>query len=489
MTTAKNHDVYEVLNRWQEGLSALKLRTEPDRRDPSCVHVRVGERGYQGVELRLVPERRYGARETGQSHHAFADGAVAFMTPWDDDGPDYEPTEQSYEDWVEASLAKVVACHLAWEVEGISEASSPGDALKALTRQFQQVERFGLDRFDFSDEVNQASLMMRWLGPALDAPDAAADHLIEATSQSKGGLDAPSSARCLLVYAASAWLADEQLTRFVEHIRPLLMAETRRVCGEGEGASRRFQSFRVLVDKSPREVSSVLEACLEELMASERPESKEDKALRLKIVRYNELSRDFMTYRPASATPLEDAAELLRLEGEINAAWRDRLKPLSGLARSEIEGQLCRDGRFLSRGSGLALGWLRDQGRYNEVVAHFSAQVADAELVKLRHKSQTSSFEFLVNNAFGGYLDSGKQAHITEAVQCLDALETTVRWETRQPLYQIACVLARAGLTDRALSAVQDAVEHGESIHAMARDSDFNNVVDAPRFQALLSAL
>ena len=46
MTTAKNHDVYEVLNRWSEGLSELKLRTEPDRRDPSCVHVRVGEHGY-----------------------------------------------------------------------------------------------------------------------------------------------------------------------------------------------------------------------------------------------------------------------------------------------------------------------------------------------------------------------------------------------------------------------------------------------------------
>ena len=106
-------------------------------------------------------------------------------------------------------------------------------------------------------------------------------------------------------------------------------------------------------------------------------------------------------------------------------------------------------------------------------------------MVQLRHKSQTSSFEFLVNNAFGGYLDSGKQAHITEAVQCLDALETTVRWETRQPLYQIACVLARAGLTDRALSAVEEAVEHGESIHAMARDSDFNNVADAPRFKSL----
>ena len=38
----------------------------------------------------------------------------------------------------------------------------------------QQVERFGLDRFDFAGEVNQVSLMMRWLGPALDAPDAAA---------------------------------------------------------------------------------------------------------------------------------------------------------------------------------------------------------------------------------------------------------------------------------------------------------------------------
>lgn len=178
-------------------------------------------------------------------------------------------------------------------------------------------------------------------------------------------------------------------------------------------------------------------------------------------------------------------AAFMRLEAEIAEAWRAEFAQETGLVRSELARRRTSEGRFLSGASACVLGWLRAQGHYDMAVEEFCAQVADTALVRLRHQSHVHSFELLVNNALGALLDSGNPAHIERGVQCLDALEAVIEWQTNSALYQIACVYARAGLTDRAIAMIERAVEGGRSIETMASDSDFASVVDDPRFQRL----
>lgn len=114
------------------------------------------------------------------------------------------------------------------------------------------------------------------------------------------------------------------------------------------------------------------------------------------------------------------------------------------------------------------------------------AQLADEELSRLRHATHARAFETFLNNALGSFLDSGDEAHLQEALELVTRLEGfLILGATSDVLYQVACVLARAGEAQRALDYVERAVDKGESIGVMAEDSDFASLVDEPRFVGL----
>ena len=501
----------QVLDRWITQLSALNLRISRDGEEiePSGVdsaddpddpdeplEILIGRRDYQGVELELLPAQGWGSLEDSQSCERFEDGAARHTTAWDDGWTDVTlPEGAGYTDWVERSLRKVVACHLRWGVEGAMDLDGEEDSdldregnvggVLQLSQELRQVRDSDLGDIPLTEVLTALSGLSDTLLRAADGDDAAARAVGEAASApSAGGLDDKGSLLAVLVVASREFPPPQQET-FAAAAAGRLESETRRV-GEAAGANLSgFTSFKTVMDLSPPPVNAMIGRWLQEMAAAHMPADSDARALQEKINRYNELTADWRAYQPSADDPDAEGARLMALEAEINATWRAEFAEETGLVRSELQRRRVSEGRFLSGGSAAVLGWLRVQGRFQEVVDLFCAQVDDAELIRLRHESQVFAFELLVNNALGAFLDSGEPAHIERAVQCVDALEAIIQWKTHSTDYQLACVFARAGLTGRALDMVERAVDGGHAIETMARDSDLASVVDEPRFVRL----
>ncbi|MGB0648564.1 MAG: TPR end-of-group domain-containing protein, partial [Bradymonadia bacterium] len=152
-----------------------------------------------------------------------------------------------------------------------------------------------------------------------------------------------------------------------------------------------------------------------------------------------------------------------------------------------VEQRLITDNRFLSAGSASYLGWLRTQGRHQEVVDELMKMKDDGELITLRNKCNQCGFEALLNNALDSFLDSQVERHIEQAIELLDAIEPFML-----PLayddapYNLACVAARTGQVERAIKFIETGVKNGVCIRTMSKDKDLQNVWTHPNFIQLL---
>ncbi len=210
-------------------------------------------------------------------------------------------------------------------------------------------------------------------------------------------------------------------------------------------------------------------------------QSEEQRTVQAWINEYNDLSREF-----AASSPLEDegveerALRLVSVEGRLNRYWQT--------VHAQRLDRCVEDGRFLSSGSAGYVGWLRKHERYEEAIRYVCTNMADVALSHLRHRTHPLAFETYVSNGLGSFLDSSDTEHIECAVELLDDLASVITFRTGDALYQCACVHARAGRVDSALDLVERAVAAGESIRAMAHDSDLAAIVDHPRFRAMRDA-
>jgi hypothetical protein len=191
------------------------------------------------------------------------------------------------------------------------------------------------------------------------------------------------------------------------------------------------------------------------------------------------------------------------VEQELNAYWsrniyspeevenevRDPKSPMPTRAVLNIQAKnrAVKDGRFLSSGSGCLVGWFRNQERYQEAVDYVMANTEDVDLCVLRNRAHPDAFQVYINNGLGSFLDSKEEKHIPLAVQVVDRLEKAISFEDSGLLYQITCVLARAGETERALDYAERSVNLGERASCMEMDTDLDFIVDHPRFKALLN--
>ena len=204
------------------------------------------------------------------------------------------------------------------------------------------------------------------------------------------------------------------------------------------------------------------------------------------INRYTHLCNDFQYFDPTT-NPKETVPELLKLESKLNQYWLDQLKQVSSLLRSSFQDELIAQSRFLSAGSASIVGWLRNQHRYQEVVDYMMPLQDNLELCLLRSKTNRRGFEAFLSNGLACFLDSKKEDHIAQAIQLVDALEATLSpWDQSGLLYNLGCIAARAGQTQRALTYARQAIEKGSDIEAMAKDTDFRSLWDHPDFKELL---
>jgi hypothetical protein len=194
------------------------------------------------------------------------------------------------------------------------------------------------------------------------------------------------------------------------------------------------------------------------------------------INHYNVLANEFSSNSPRSeGVPEARARKLIALEAKLNHYWIETFP-------HRLD-ECVEQGRFLSSGSGGYVGWMRNLGRYQDAVDHVCAQLADQQLSALRHRAHAAAFETFLNNGLGSFLDSGAPDHLVLALELVNRIERIDSiGQTGDLLYQLACVLARCGETQRAIGYVERAVRAGESIATMANDADLRSLYDHPRF-------
>jgi len=480
MTT--RHPVLERCSQWAAELDRLNLRLEDEDDGKWTVHV--GTLGYQAIKLSLWPEHQRGQLESSQSVFFYAEQRVRFATQWDDDWTDCTPEGGlTLVEWTESSLGKLVARHLDWEVESALNDPLGGRALDNLAHQLQQVEAFGAARAELSPLLLALMALSGSLIAAYQGDASAAETVIDAIVDSPGALDDPESV-CFLLIAVGSWsVPEERRTLLLERLAPRLEAETRRIAERHATEPRAFRPLKHVLDTAAPPIAQCIARCLEDLMRAHETDNPEEREVLKQIQRYQALHRDWKCYRPSASDPLAEGEAFLELEAAINRYWRGHLDREQGLTRDAIASRLTQEGRFLSGASTTVLGWMRDQHLYDAVVERFCAQMQDAELLQLQYRSQQPSFECLVNNALGAFLDSGVEAHIERAMECVDTLETFAQWRSRDALYQIACVLSRAGQLNRALVSLEAAVERGASMRHILRDNDLAAVRTHPDFE------
>jgi len=204
------------------------------------------------------------------------------------------------------------------------------------------------------------------------------------------------------------------------------------------------------------------------------------------IDRYTSLANDFLYFKPKTEAE-KTGPELLDLEAKLNQHWAKIIPQSSPLSRAAIEQELIQQSRFLSAGSASVVGWLRNQGRYQEVVDYMMPLQSQEILCILRHKSNPRGFEGFLSNGLSCFLDSQEDEHIEQAIQLVGVIESVISpWKHGNILYTLGCIAARAGQTQRALEYVRQAIEKGESIEAMAKDTDFESIWAHPEFKELL---
>ncbi len=205
------------------------------------------------------------------------------------------------------------------------------------------------------------------------------------------------------------------------------------------------------------------------------------------INRYTHLANDYQHYDPQT-DPSKTLRELLDLETRLNQYWMSTLPTNASMARATVEQDLVSQNRFLSAGSASAVGWLRNQKRYQEVVDYMMPLAQEAELCSLRHKTNPWGFEAFLGNGLSCFLDSQQPNHIDQAVALIDALEEMVKeWHYDHAVYAFGCVFARANQVERALVYVRMLLERGGCIEDVTCDTDFLNVHTHPDFEALRS--
>ncbi|MEM7160199.1 MAG: hypothetical protein AAF799_45595 [Myxococcota bacterium] len=193
---------------------------------------------------------------------------------------------------------------------------------------------------------------------------------------------------------------------------------------------------------------------------------------------YSRLAAEFSASSPRrKGDPDARGKTLIELEARLNTYWRTHFA-------NRLD-QCVQQGRFLSSGSSGYVGWLRNEERYQEAVDHLAAQLRDDELNDLRFRTHRYAFEVLVNNGLGSCVDSGDEEHLQIGVELVNRVDA-FPMESSDVLYQVACVLARAGDVDRALVYAERAVAAGESAQVMARDTDLAAIHDHERFRRLL---
>ena len=494
-----------VLQKWSTEIPSVQLRSKPSE-DGRTSFILVGTLGYQPINLTIIPEHQMAKLQDNHSYERYIVNKVErferFDTCYTEDKSQRGIT---FVAWLNQSIARLVAEFMCWGPSMLIDKNghpSPftmldwAQQLLALdasdlisTQDFELIHRF----------VPIAKTMLR----AAEGDYSAVKKLAKAVVQSDGGLDECGTTAATIVGAGAKCLTPDCLELFVDQSEQWLKKETVRIGAQALENPSGFRYLKTIADMAPASINRLICDALNEELKMSGAASDIERVLQEKIILYNEQFKAWQNYSPKCDDPLTEGRAFVALETEINSLWLDRLSGFDGLMLSEMKAKLVGDGRFLSGACATLLGWLRNAGlaaqeaedpksalRYFDLALELlTEQVQDMDMLSLRHRSQTPSFENMINCGLGALLDSGHYEHIVRAVALLEQIESRIQWQTGRAEYQVACVYARAGLVELALKSIELCKRNGGYMGSMKADQDLELIHQEKRFLAAIGEM
>ncbi len=524
------------------------LQFYPIKNSPSIFHLALRQEEYQGYGLFVDFEQNFAEVKDSHSIHRYRNGQTTFFTHWDESTPESFDAPPFIE-WIRSKMLKDIDRILSWHIDRIHseyKIDENIDRYHTMCSEFAQPPKFYMTHHNESSALflsigaihrcNKTNFIQ-------ETDQKAFAGLINKCRQSKD----PNNELCGDVLSIVINLLEqipqnlseyyEEQTRKIYQYEPdelgprSIQILGERICGYGKTERIIHHKYLSSLCSNPMLCHSAA------AMMSDLPDESElyirkglnmdsenisllifaesfflqrDEPLILKdirsriealevptpldsfatvqgwINRYTQLCNDFQYFKPKT-NPTVTVPELLEMEAKLNHHWIELLSNTNSLLQSSLEEELCSQNRFLTSGSASIVGWLRNQGRYQEIVDHMMPLVDQLELCRLRNKTNNRGFETMIGNGLSGFLDSQEPKHIKQAIVLIDAIETVVtEWQHMSSLYALACVASRANQSQRALKYIKQILEQGRSIQDMVSDPDFKNMLNNQKFKQLL---
>jgi hypothetical protein len=495
----------EVLHKWSTEIPSVQLRSKPSE-NGSTISVFVGTLGFQPIDLTIIPKHRMATLKDGYSYERYIVNKVErferFDTCYTEDKSQRGIT---FVDWLNQSIAQLVVEFVCWGPSILLDEEKPSSPFTILdwAEQLLALDASDLVKTQGFELIHRFVPIAKTMVRAAGGDCSAAKKLAKAVVQSDGGLDECGTTAAIIVGAGTTCLPPDCLEVFVDQSEQWLKKEIARIGAQALKKPSGFRFLKTIADIAPPSINRLICDVLNEELKTSGAASDIERVLQEKIIRYNEQFNAWQNYSPKCDDPLTEGRAFIALETEINIMWLYWLSDFDGLTRSEMERRVVCDGRFLSGACATLLGWLRNAGlaaqkaedpksalRYFDLALELlTEQVQDMDMLSLRHRSQTPSFENMINCGLGSLLDSGQAEHIVRAVALLEQIESRIQWQTGRTEYQIACVYARAGLVEPALKSVELCKRNGGYMGLMKADQDLKLIHQEKRFLAAIGEM
>ena len=489
-----------VLQKWSTQIPSVQLRSKQSENDGS-LFILIGTLGYQPINLTIIPEHQMAKLQDGYSYERYIVNKVErferFDTCYTEDKSQQGIT---FVAWLNQSITRLVAEFVCWGPSILIDKDCHPSPFTMLdwAQQLLALDASDLIKTQDFELIHRFVPIAKTMVRAAGGDYSAVKKLAKAIVQSDGGLDECGTIAAIIVGAGTTCLPPDCLEVFVDQSRQWLKKETARIGAQALENPSAFRYLKTISDIAPASINRLICDVLNEELKTSVEASDIERVLQEKIIRYNEQFKAWQNYSPKCDDPLTEGRAFVALETEINSLWLYGLSGLDGLTFSEMEAKLVGDGRFLSGACATLMGWLRNAGlaaqkaqdpksavRYFDLALELlTEQVQDMDMLLLRHRSQTPSFENMINCGLGSLLDSGQDEHIVRAVALLEQIESRIEWQTGRAEYQIACVYARAGLVEQALKSVELCKRNGGYMGRMKADQDLQLIHQEERFLA-----
>lgn len=480
-----------ICQQWAQLIPSVALRIAQELDDE--VSIRIGNLDYQPAEITIYPSQKKAEFEDSQACYRYMEGNVVFTTAWDSEWTDITPEKGTdFKSWLHQALQQLIAKYIGWGPERLRESYEKTEvtdfSIESWAQELHELVDSGLDRSLIPNQLSPFLPLATDLIGALEGLTEATRKIANALRKRKKEFENIDSVASVILRFVTPKLTEANLELFVEITEEWLDHTLQQVANSDSPQHQTLRNIVSIAEGAAHPIQLKIQSTLD-LPSDSFPSPKKMSIILKAEYEYSKLLKDWQHFQPSCKNPLKKGEFFIALENRINQAWREHLQTVPESMRLQTRHRILYNRRFVCGATDAVLSWMRIHKHYDRAVEIFTQQLQDIELTKLRYESNPRHFEHMISSAFGAFLDSKQDEHLTQALALIETLEEHFQWTHGQCEYQLACVYARADLKEKALTLVEQYVSHGGSSSYIATDEDLAALHKHPRFIAAIEAM